>query len=149
MGADVQLPPLDAPTSVFAVMYIVPIMMVLISKATFLHNKLLELLGKSSYNIFLVQMVYYLAGDEIINKLCSIVLVRVILNILICCSVGIVFYFIREAACKRTCTVNPWPVTLWVAARNFQRLPYLQTIPNLVLFLCHLQPLALPACRAV
>lgn len=81
-------------TSVFAVLFILPIVRFAIGKKD-MTNKVLELLGKASYNIFLVQMVYYLAASEM-YKYVAFVPLRIIINMVVCCLVGVVFYKIEN-----------------------------------------------------
>lgn len=88
-------------TSVVAVLYIVPIMMIFVKKIN-IHNKLLELLGRGSFNICLVQMLYYWTAipSRIYLIIPSIVL-RLLSNVLICSIVGVVFYRIENPITQR------------------------------------------------
>ena len=81
-------------TSVFAVLLIVPIMDYLLRKEQ-ISNRLLELTGKASYNIFLVQLLYYAMFAYKVYEHVSIGIIRVIVNIVICVVVGIVYYKIE------------------------------------------------------
>ena len=83
-----------AGTSVLAVLYILPIVRIFIKNKR-IHNNLLELLGKASYNIFLVQMVYFIASSRMYNYV-SFVPLRIVINIIICCSIGVLFYKIEN-----------------------------------------------------
>ena len=87
-------------TSVFAVMFIVPLMMILIEK-TEIHNRLLETLGKASFNIFLVQMVFYFVGAKLVYKYIPLIPLRLLVIIIVCCTVGIVYYRIESPITKR------------------------------------------------
>lgn len=82
-------------TSVFAVLFIVPIMMHLI-KENNMQNKFLELLGRASFNIFLIQMLYYPLASKIVYQIIGDIVDRVVINILICCVVGVTFYKIEN-----------------------------------------------------
>lgn len=87
-------------TSVFAVMYIVPIMMILI-QCTKISNRFFELLGKASFNIFLVQMTYYWAFANFVYNMIESVTIRLLISFLICISVGIAFYKIEAPFTQR------------------------------------------------
>ena len=92
-------------TSIFAVLYIVPIMMFLI-KQTHFQNQFVELLGRSSFNIFLVQMIYYWV---VAGKVCSIIelpIIQLAIHILVCCTLGVIFYKIENPMTQRL--VNTW-----------------------------------------
>ena len=81
-------------TSVIAVLFITPLMerIIDISKV---ENYFLECLGKASYEIFLVQMIFYTAGDDFVRKVIPSTFLQVFINILICCSVGVLYYRIE------------------------------------------------------
>lgn len=87
-------------TSVFAVLYLVPIMMLLIGRTEW-HNDFLELIGKASYNICLVQMVFFLVGDSIVYRVVQNTPLRVMINCVICCIIGVIFYQIESPITKR------------------------------------------------
>ena len=82
--------------NMLACLYIMPIMGVLIRKG---RGKCapLELIGKASFNIFLVQKLYYhfFAKDYIYTIVDGFYL-RLIANIVICCIVGVIFYYIES-----------------------------------------------------
>ena len=86
-------------TSMIAVMFIYPLTKWLISK-NLLKNSIIELLGKASFNIFLAQMAYYYVGDGIIFRTISSPFLQIVANIVICCSTGLVFYFIETPITK-------------------------------------------------
>lgn len=87
-------------TSMIAVMYIYPLTKWLISK-NLLKNSFIELLGKASFNIFLAQMAYFSVGDGIIYRTISSPFLQIVANIVICCSAGLVFYFIETPITKK------------------------------------------------
>ena len=60
-----------------------------------IHNKTLELFGKASFNIFLVQMIYYLVASKFLYPRIENVIVILIINLLVCLSVGVIFYKIE------------------------------------------------------
>lgn len=78
-------------TSIFAVLILVPIMMLLIDINVW-KCILLEELGKASYNIFLVQMVYYLIINRLGLVFVPFPLLQILVNILVCCLIGVLFY---------------------------------------------------------
>lgn len=81
-------------TSVFAVLFIVPIMRLLM-RPNKLHNGLAELLGRASFNIFLVQMVYYwLIYSYIPNS-------RLVINLIVCAGLGIAYYKLENPITKK------------------------------------------------
>lgn len=82
-------------TSVFAVLFIVPIMRYLI-KPNKLHNWLLELVGRASFNIFLVQMIYYWLFAEKVYEVIRGTLFSVLINMGICCLLGIFYHKIEN-----------------------------------------------------
>ena len=87
-------------TSVFAVLFLVPIMMRLM-RPNRLHNRILELLGKASYNICLMQMLYYWGFADIIYNYVPNIIIRLIINIMICCILGVIFYKIESPITQR------------------------------------------------
>lgn len=87
-------------TSLFAVMLIIPVMKILIKNINY-HIALLELFGKASYNIFLVQMIFFLKGADIVYKYIPFVILRLIVLISICCIVGVLFYKLENPITKK------------------------------------------------
>lgn len=81
-------------TSLFACLFIIPLSQFLI-KDSKIKCRPLELIGKASYNIFLVQMIYYNGVDYLYslihNRGCQI-----LINIFICTFLGIIFYLIER-----------------------------------------------------
>lgn len=87
-------------TSMFACMYIVPIVSQLI-KCEKLKFFPVELLGRASYNIFLVQMAYYgIFANWVYSKIDSVVL-QFIISIIICVLLGVGFYFLETPLTKK------------------------------------------------
>jgi len=81
-------------TSLIACLYFAEILSILIENLKF-KNKFLELLGKASYNIFLVQMFYY--------KYISIDLSKTflfVLSFIICLCFGLLFYYLEKRFLK-------------------------------------------------
>lgn len=82
-------------TSMIACFYIIPIVAKLIEKKNCI-NAPLELIGKASFNIFLIQMIYYRFFAEKIYSVFGGINLDVIISILICVTVGIAFYFVEN-----------------------------------------------------
>lgn len=81
-------------TSFITAFYIGPIVMNIIYRYGKFSFSLLETIGKASYNIFLVQMVYYVTVARIISKLVSSCCMQVFFNVIICITIGLIFYLI-------------------------------------------------------
>lgn len=92
-------------TSFMSAFYILPIFYCFMTKCKNIKCRLLGLLGRASYNVFLVQMVYYctfLPGyiQMHIGKM------AVLFNIVICLLGGVMFYFVET------------PITSWVVKKT-------------------------------
>ena len=76
---------------------VMPVMYVLIRKFYFISFKIpvIQQLGKASYNIFLVQMVYY-CGAGLVYKRIHGTLQQIVISILVCCCMGCIFYSIEN-----------------------------------------------------
>lgn len=81
-------------TSVIAVLFITPLMERILDNSK-VKNYFLENLGKASYEIFLVQMIFYTAGDGFVQKVIPSTFFRVFINSIICCGVGFLYYKIE------------------------------------------------------
>ena len=86
-------------TSYLASMYIIPIAFLIMNK-TKLSIKPLEMLGKASYDIFLVQMVWYAFGVSLLYKFIGNSIIQLICCIVICCVGGVVFYYVESRVTK-------------------------------------------------
>lgn len=82
-------------------LYIAPIFMLIIYRFGTFSFKPLELVGKASFNFFLTQMVYYASVSESIKKYSNSIFVHVGINVVICVSVGILFYYIESSITNR------------------------------------------------
>jgi len=82
-------------TSFLACLYICSIMNFLVKKVNF-GFKPLEYVGKASFNIFLVQMIYYSVYAEYFYSISDNTIHRMLSSIVICVSVGTLFYFIEH-----------------------------------------------------
>lgn len=84
-------------TSCMATLYIFPICSFLLkSRQKEFKCRLIELFGKASFNIFLVQMVYYWHFSGKVYNHTSNVVIRIILNFVICLVGGISFYLVEN-----------------------------------------------------
>ena len=104
-------------TSFLACLYIIPVMMIILTWEKKITCKGLELLGKASFHIYLIQMVYYNFFSERVYALVSSGQVRIIINIIICIVVGLVFYWVERPVTKLMvsltrgwikCAGKPW-----------------------------------------
>ena len=86
-------------TSFIACLYLLPIASFLIHKVQ-CSFKPLEILGKASFNIFLVQMVYYVYAVNFMSKLFPSHIAHLFANIAICVIFGLVFYFLEQPITK-------------------------------------------------
>ncbi len=80
-------------TSFIACFYIIPLSMFSIEKLKNIRFKLIEIIGKASYHIFLVQMVWYYLAYERID--CWNIYWALVINLVMCVGVGIIFYWIE------------------------------------------------------
>ena len=87
-------------TSIIASLWIMPIISYMIVRLGKIHCKPLEILGKASYNIFLVQMVYYLVLNNISN-LFSNQWLLLFTSIVVCTIGGIIFYYIETPVTRK------------------------------------------------
>ncbi len=86
------------PTSVFAVLFIVPAMFLAVTRAN-IRFAPLELIGKASFNIFLVQMAFFIYYDKLIgNKLPMGAAYAV--SVCGCVATGILFYLAENRPTK-------------------------------------------------
>ena len=81
-------------TSLLASMFIVPILGWLIRKVHF-GFKPLEVVGKASFNIFLVQMIYYNFADQTYALIPNVAL-HLFLSIVNCVAAGVLFYLLEN-----------------------------------------------------
>lgn len=84
-----------ASTNFLSGMLIIPLMIWILQNVNICF-KPLELIGKASYHIFLVQMVYYLGYYQEAQTVISIWQVHLVFGILICLLIGIVFYYVEK-----------------------------------------------------
>lgn len=79
-------------TCVIASMWIIPF--VLFALKHRIHLPVVEILGRASYHIFLVQMVYYEGYHELLNDFTPNRIIYLLLAICICSTIGVLFYYI-------------------------------------------------------
>lgn len=81
-------------TCIWACLYIIPISAWILN-CNGMKNGILELFGRASYNIFLVQMVYY-RGARIVYGLIENRALQLGINIGICLGLGVIFYYVEK-----------------------------------------------------
>ena len=87
-------------TSFIACLYIIPIIWYCINHGGGLKFSPLELLGKASYNIFLVQMVWYFLTPSIISNYIKNTEIELLINIIVCVVCGVIFFAIETPITK-------------------------------------------------
>lgn len=88
-----------ARTSFIASLYIIPIASILIEKLAWLKIPVVDIVGKASYNIFLVQLVWY----RFISGALKVYLdswLHLLINVIACVCIGIIFYYIETPITK-------------------------------------------------
>ena len=91
-------------TSMPAALYIAPIIYLLIKKCTW-ECKPLALLGKASYNIYLVQMVFFYMANHIFDGVKGR-LSSMLFTYVVCLVLGVIFYKIETPITQRVITWN-------------------------------------------
>ncbi len=92
-------------TSFVTVLYLVPLFEYLTSdKFKNVKCSLLELAGKASFNIFLVQMIYYNFAEKML-ELVKYNWLFVLISVINCVAAGIVFYLLESAFTKKVIAV--------------------------------------------
>lgn len=87
-------------TSLFSGLYIFPVINILFNRIN-LRCGLLEILGRASFDIFLVQKVYfYFTYTGLISLSVSNIFISVLVNISICITGGLVFWFVEVRVVK-------------------------------------------------
>ena len=86
------------PTSVFAVLFIVPVMFLIVTRVN-IRFAPLELIGKASFNIFLVQMAFYIYYESLIGNRLPMGAAYAV-SVCGCVVAGIVFYLIENRPTK-------------------------------------------------
>jgi len=94
-------------TSMVIALYIFPVVSILISKLKNYSptdsktNKIILTIGNASFHIFLVQMIYYNLFNNYIINLFNYPVLNIPLNLMICITVGILFYNTEKGISKR------------------------------------------------
>lgn len=88
-------------TSFVACAYLVPVLALLLSKVR-IGCKPLELVGRASFNIFLVQMIYYNFVAETREWIPNVGM-HMAASIVICVTIGVLFYLLECRLTKRVC----------------------------------------------
>ena len=91
-------------TCIIAVLYVLPLTVILVTKCT-TRCPFLELCGKASYHIFLAQMVYY-CGAKLVYTVISNRTIQFSVGFAASVTAGILFYFFETALTKRLRTVG-------------------------------------------
>ncbi len=87
-------------TSMWASMFIAPVIIILLQKGT-IKSSLFEILGKASYDIFLVQMLYYYLVADYVYALIGSTIIQLISSIIICLIAGVLFYKVETPFTKK------------------------------------------------
>lgn len=90
-------------TSCLAVLYVLPFLAFCVNKLGSLRIPPLEAIGKSSYNIFLVQMVYFEYFEKHFAALVTNRFLLMLVNIAVCLVFGFIFYRIDSKITNRIC----------------------------------------------
>lgn len=89
-------------TCFWACLYMIPLSGYIINSK--IKNRIIELLGRASYNIFLVQMIYYNSAAWVLYSIVDNRILQLLLNIIVCIFAGIIFYYIEIPITK--CLIN-------------------------------------------
>lgn len=93
-----------AGTSMFSALYVAPIFSVLLRKNLTIKKQktIFEIIGKSSYNIYLTQMVWYGCNSQgFLTQYVNNYNFIIILNVLVCVTLGVVFFKIESILTKK------------------------------------------------
>ncbi len=99
-------------TSLWACLYIIPLAKYIIENK--FHNRIIEAIGRASYDIFLVQLVYYKGVERVYAHVQGRV-VQLIVNLVICVILGLLFHIVEVPVTK---TVNGWAYLLLKKANS-------------------------------
>lgn len=87
-------------TCVYAVLYFLPLFSFAMEHFKNIRCRLLELFGNASYHIFFVQMLYYNYWNERVEALMPNRPCHILMNMVICLSLGIVFFYVESPLSK-------------------------------------------------
>lgn len=85
-------------TSLWACLFIIPLAKPIILNKC--HNCVIESLGRASYHIFLVQMIYY-SGASMIYNLIPNRYMQLVVNVVVCVVGGLLFFYIETCVSKK------------------------------------------------
>lgn len=88
-------------TSFLCCLYVAPIVNYLFRINLYKKIFPLEILGRASFNIFLIQKLYFFSIETIIQKFISNVVLLNVANIMICCIFGVLFYLVETPLTNR------------------------------------------------
>lgn len=90
-------------TCFIAVLFILPLMKILLTSAKLEHIAFppIELFGKASYHVFLVQMVYFNYVSKVLYPHINSILLANLINLIVCIGGGIIFYFVETKTTKK------------------------------------------------
>ncbi len=103
LGFDPLIFPMWSSTSCIAALYAIPFLAFCVNKLGSLRIPPLEAIGKSSYNIFLIQMVYFEYFEKYLAALVTNGFLLMLVNIAICLMSGFIFYHIDSKITNRIC----------------------------------------------
>ena len=93
-------------TSLYGVLYIIPVIALIMHFAGQLRIVPLEWIGKRTYDIFLIQMLYYECFNKLVGQYITNTALHYIVNVAICVGVGALYYLIET------------PVTNWLCKKS-------------------------------
>lgn len=94
-------------TSIWACLFIIPLLgPLIINNAS---NRVLETVGKASYDIFLVQMVYYYKASGFVYAHVEARALQLLINFVVCVSVGLLFHYVETPITK---LIHKWAYDL-------------------------------------
>lgn len=86
-------------TSLWASLFVIPISGPLLLNK--MRSRFMETVGRASYDIFLVQMVYYKSADLLVYRHIDSRPAQLLINIVVCVTVGLIFYYVETPLTKR------------------------------------------------
>lgn len=89
-----------ATTSLFAVLFIVPLMMHLVRSGK-INNRIIEALGKASFDICLVQMIFYWYISDLVDSFIPGKMLQLLFNIILCSALGFFYYKIENPVTQK------------------------------------------------
>ena len=79
----------------------IPIACDMICKFSNVECSFLETIGKCSYNIFLIQMLWYAFGSGVIGTIINNRCLHLVIKLIICLLGGAIFYYVETPITKR------------------------------------------------